>query len=178
MNDPIPPPPPARSADGCWKWGAIGCIAVALIGAIAAGAVVFFVMRSPVFKQTIGNIENLQAVEAQLKNLSEALDRYHTEKKSYPPDLAALVPSYVLNKESLKVGKNREFDVVYLKPPKNAGPDYEVIKVNLPAPIPMAGAPPLQIRLRLDGRLEGLDYHFDSGGKKIDIDFREMSGRP
>jgi len=32
--------PPPKKGSGCWKWGAIGCLAVLVIAAIGAGAIV------------------------------------------------------------------------------------------------------------------------------------------
>lgn len=70
----VPPPgpgaPPPAQKSGCWKWGALGCLAVIILGAIVIGAVVmiaFGAMKSSdVYKQALARAQNNPRVIAAL----------------------------------------------------------------------------------------------------------------
>ena len=66
---PPPPPPPAKKS-GCWKWGALGCLAVIVIGAIGIGVLVVFVFgaikSSDVYKEALSRAQNDPRVIAAL----------------------------------------------------------------------------------------------------------------
>ena len=66
---PPPPPPPAKKS-GCWKWGALGCLAVIVIGAIGIGVLVVFVFgaikSTDVYKEALSRAQNDPRVIAAL----------------------------------------------------------------------------------------------------------------
>src|SRR5437899_7474430 len=63
------PPPPAQKS-GCWKWGALGCLAVIILGALGIGAVVVIVFgaikSSDVCKPALARAQNDPRVIAAL----------------------------------------------------------------------------------------------------------------
>jgi hypothetical protein len=70
MPPPTAPPPSAPKKSGCWKWGAIGCLAVIVIGAIGAGALVLVlfgaIKSSDVYKGALSRAQNDPRVIAAL----------------------------------------------------------------------------------------------------------------
>lgn len=66
---PTAPPAPAKKS-GCWKWGAIGCLAIIVIGAIAAGVLVLVlfgaIKSTDVYKGAASRAENDPRVIAAL----------------------------------------------------------------------------------------------------------------
>jgi hypothetical protein len=66
---PTAPPAPAKKS-GCWKWGAIGCLAIIVIGAIGAGVLVLVlfgaIKSTDVYKGAATRAENDPRVIAAL----------------------------------------------------------------------------------------------------------------
>jgi hypothetical protein len=66
---PPAPPPPAQKS-GCWKWGALGCLAVIVIGAIGIGVLVVFIFgaikSSEIYKGALNRAQNDPRVIAAL----------------------------------------------------------------------------------------------------------------
>jgi hypothetical protein len=66
---PPPPAPPAQKS-GCWKWGALGCLAVIVIGAIGIGVLVVFIFgaikSSEIYKGALNRAQNDPRVIAAL----------------------------------------------------------------------------------------------------------------
>ena len=70
----MPPPasgaPPPAQKSGCWKWGALGCLGVIILGALGIGAVVVIafgaIKSSDVYKQALARAQNDPRVIAAL----------------------------------------------------------------------------------------------------------------
>jgi len=62
----VPPPapgaPPPAQKSGCWKWGALGCLGVIVLGAISIAALVVIIFgaikSSDVYKQALARAQN------------------------------------------------------------------------------------------------------------------------
>ena len=65
-----PPAPPPAQKSGCWKWGALGCLAVIVIGAIGIGVLVVFIFgaikSSEIYKGALNRAQNDPRVIAAL----------------------------------------------------------------------------------------------------------------
>ena len=70
MPPPAPGAPPPAQKSGCWKWGALGCLGVIILGALGIGAVVVIVFgaikSSDVYKQALARAQNDPRVIAAL----------------------------------------------------------------------------------------------------------------
>ena len=70
----MPPPPagapPPTQKSGCWKWGALGCLGVIVLGALGIGALVVIIFgaikSSDVYKQALARAQNDPRVIAAL----------------------------------------------------------------------------------------------------------------
>jgi len=62
MPPPAPGVPPPAQKSGCWKWGALGCLAVLVLGAIGIAALVVIIFgaikSSDVYKQALARAQN------------------------------------------------------------------------------------------------------------------------
>lgn len=169
MSDIIPPPPPARGNDSCWKWGAITCGILGCLGVIAIVGLFWVALRSPIVQQMAASFEKANIVERDMRVLSMAIDKYVQEKKRYPARLEDLVPKYVTDKRHLQPSVDPNGPpFVYTPPPKDAPPSFVILQYDLPSPLPGQHQPPWTIRLRKDGTVEGLEYTYKSRSGSLD----------
>lgn len=61
MPPPAPGAPPPAQKSGCWKWGALGCLGVIVLGAIGIAALVVIIFgaikSSDVYKQALARAQ-------------------------------------------------------------------------------------------------------------------------
>lgn len=159
MSDVLPPPPPQRGGNGCWKWGAISC-GIGCLGLLIAFAVLLMVTW-PTVQTMLKAQEKGDQVKRDMRLIAKAIDAYAADKGRYPSALKDLVPSYLPDGRSLRPSADPSGPAyLYLRPPANAPGSHVLLQYELPPPVP--GGPPWVIRLRKDGVIEGGDYDIES----------------
>jgi hypothetical protein len=141
------------------------------VGILAFVGLMVWAFNRPEVKQAFATMQKAnQAATVDMPRIKRALDQYKADKGKYPAKLKDLVPNYVSNEGQLRPANDpgQEFD--YKQPGKDASPSTVVLEYHLPPPVPSPGAPPITLRMRLDGRVEGMDYDYQAGGGRIRID--------
>lgn len=164
MSDIIPPPPPARGGDSCWKWGAITC-AIGC-GALAILGIVLVVVLGPTFKGFFESAQRwgqqAQQCEKEMQRVWAAVEKFHQEKGRYPEKLESLLPNYLPNKSYLHFsGKPDGPPFTYHKPDPDAPPSTIVLEYHgLSMTVPGRPPVPTPLRLRKDGTLDPSSFQF------------------
>src|SRR5262245_12488999 len=99
MSDVLPPPPPRRADDGCWKWGAIGCVGCGFL--VVLGVIALVVILRPYISEALKGMEKGQLVARDMRGLNDRLRQYDKAKGKYPAKLKDLVPNFVSEERGL-----------------------------------------------------------------------------
>lgn len=166
MSDVIPPSPPARGGNSCWKWGAvtcaIGCGALAILG------IVVIVVLGPTIKSFFASAQQwglqAQQCEKEMQRVWTAVERFHQDKGRYPDKLEGLVPNYLPSESSLRFsGKPDGPAFTYHKPDKDTPPSTIVLEYHgLTMMIPGRPPVPIPLRMRKDGTLDQSSFQFEA----------------
>ena len=148
MSDVLPPPPPRRADDGCWKWGAIGCAGCGVLGLIAIVGLVF--LLKPV---VVKSLEKVQIVEKDMHTLDKALKAYSEKKGKYPSRLKELIPNFVPDSKAFHTSAEPDGPEFMYIPPENDAPGSTIIlQYDLPPLVGNSG--PMTVRMRKHGQVD------------------------
>ncbi len=163
-----PPPPPKK--DGCWKWGAIGCIGLGLLGVIGFAILVFTVSKSPAFKRIVNTATSMAVAEQDMKTVHSAILSYHKDKKSYPVKLKDLVPVYLTDESTLHLERDVAASLYTYHAPTEDSPDtFVILEAVFPPIMEGQNLPPTKVRVMKDGTIVKPDFKAQPGGVRIEV---------
>jgi hypothetical protein len=121
------------------------------------------VMNNPEVKRIVGKAietgEKAQVVQRDFGEILSGIRRYSVDNRKYPAKLKDLVPKYIPAERLAPAFDPKGQPYTYVVPPKDAPESFVVLKYELPPPVPGPGMPAWQISMRLDGKVEGMDYN-------------------
>jgi hypothetical protein len=137
---PQPYQQPKRSGAGCWVGGLVGCLLIIIIGVL----VVFFSVRQAIkgssgfmqgFQGAVKSTQDMVQCVQQMRIVDQALNRYNADHGSYPPNLSALVPSYIPTQSELHCGLDpntnpNHVSFTYFRPPAGAPKSTTVLSIS------------------------------------------------
>ncbi len=98
----VPPSASRRSGPGCWIWGFCTCLVVFVLFAVLIAVSIEKATSTVSGQKSIKSIfaaihtaQQLTPCVEKMKAIQQAAIRYHTVKGTYPPNLEALVPTYL-----------------------------------------------------------------------------------
>lgn len=71
-----------------WRIGLVGCVVILIFVLIALSAIIFFVGRTPYYR-------DLVECHSRIQRIGDAVGRYATKNDDYPKSLKDLVPDYI-----------------------------------------------------------------------------------
>ena len=152
--NPLPPPPPARSGDGCWKWGGLGCGLGCLSLGIMFAAAVFILIPQlrPLISECMKFESDTTLIQDQMRSTLRAIERYREARGAFPPNLDALVPTYVRDQKLLRYSQNPQGPVFkYTKPSDSDDAASVILEYALTFRLIDNRTIPIPMRLSRDG---------------------------
>ncbi len=126
-----------QSSDGCWKWGAISCGCLILLGVIAVVIMFVIASRNPMIKNLFKTGITAGVCMAQMKNVSQAIDHYKADHHAYPDSLNELVPKYLKNNTLLTcTSEPSGGEFKYYKPALDAPGSTPILSFVVKSPTP------------------------------------------
>ncbi|MEP6755146.1 MAG: hypothetical protein ABJA67_06580 [Chthonomonadales bacterium] len=148
-----PPAPKPAANNGCWKWGAIGCVGLGCVAVIGFIALIVVVMNSALGKQAIHVATQAAEMESNMSTIKKGIDQYKVDKTAYPQTLKALYPSYINEERILHMNSDPSRPMYdYHVPEADSSSSSVILEGEIP-PL-TSDSKPVKVRMTLDSKFD------------------------
>ena len=159
-----PPAPTPAANNGCWKWGAIGCVGLGCVAVIGFIALIVIVMMSPMGKQIMQATRQAVVMQSDMSIIKKGVDQYKIDKKNYPKTIKDLYPSYINDEKILHMNSDPSRPLYeYHVPEANSPSSFILLEGEVPPLTP--DTKPVNVRMMLDSKFEQIFMTMKDGSK-------------
>jgi hypothetical protein len=128
----------------------MGCLSLAIL--FAAAIFILGPQIRPMLSECMKIESEVAMVQREMRQVLSSIQRFREAKGKYPPDLQALVPSYVSDRSGLKFSQNQQGPTFkYTVPAGSSADEFPVLEYTLTYKTPDGRTIPVSVLLAPNG---------------------------